>query len=220
MTDTIKDIQTQLRRSMNGVVSTSMREQGVDYKLNFGVALPKIKEIANQYTKSETLANTLWKEDVRELKILATLLYPKERFSPEEANQWVRQIKHQEIAEQFCRNLLQEFPFAGELASEWICQPEEYVCVTGFLLYARLCTNGFVVDWASADNLLWAAKAVMDKGVSRRQRAALLALKRYGRQHKEQAEKVLNLIEEYASSEVPEKQEFYHDIKFEFDYHL
>ena len=41
----LKDIKTQLRLSMNGVVSQSMREKGLDYKLNFGVELPSIKNI-------------------------------------------------------------------------------------------------------------------------------------------------------------------------------
>ena len=42
----LKDIKTQLRLSMNGAVSQSMREKGLVYKLNFGVELPRIKMIA------------------------------------------------------------------------------------------------------------------------------------------------------------------------------
>ena len=42
----LKDIKTQLRLSMNGAVSQSMREKGLLYKLNFGVELPRIKMIA------------------------------------------------------------------------------------------------------------------------------------------------------------------------------
>lgn len=47
----LKDIKTQLRLSMNGVVSQSMREKGLDYKLNFGVELPRIKSIAAAYER-------------------------------------------------------------------------------------------------------------------------------------------------------------------------
>lgn len=36
----LKDIKTQLRLSMNGAVSRSMREKGLVYKLNFGVEIP------------------------------------------------------------------------------------------------------------------------------------------------------------------------------------
>ena len=38
----LKEIRTQLRLAMNGVISTSMREKGIVYKLNFGVPLPEI----------------------------------------------------------------------------------------------------------------------------------------------------------------------------------
>jgi len=70
-----------LRLSMNGVVSESMREKGIGYRLNFGVSLPQIKEIASKLEKDSNLAIALWKEDVREYKMLAALLYPADEFS-------------------------------------------------------------------------------------------------------------------------------------------
>ena len=39
--ETIKDIKTQCRLAMNGMVSTAMRERGMDYRLNFGVEYPR-----------------------------------------------------------------------------------------------------------------------------------------------------------------------------------
>ena len=72
----LKEIKTQLRLSMNGAVSQSMREKGLIYKLNFGVELPRIKAIAEGYEKDHSLAQALWKEDIRECKILAGLLQP------------------------------------------------------------------------------------------------------------------------------------------------
>ena len=71
----LKDIKTQLRLSMNGAVSQSMREKGLVYKLNFGVELPRIKMIAENYEKNHDLAQALWKEDIRECK------YPEYRNS-------------------------------------------------------------------------------------------------------------------------------------------
>ena len=35
--DEIREIRKELRLAMNGVISTSMREKGIVYKLNFGV---------------------------------------------------------------------------------------------------------------------------------------------------------------------------------------
>ena len=95
----LKDIKTQLRLSMNGAVSQSMREKGLVYKLNFGVELPRIKMIAEGYEKNHDLAQALWKEEIRECKILAGMLQPIETFYPEIADIWVENIRNIEIAE-------------------------------------------------------------------------------------------------------------------------
>ena len=49
MNETLRDIRTQLRLNMNGVISSSMREKGMNYRLIFGVPLPEIKLIATRY---------------------------------------------------------------------------------------------------------------------------------------------------------------------------
>lgn len=51
--DEIREIRKQLRLAMNGVISTSMREKGIVYKLNFGVPYPEIKEIARKHKRME-----------------------------------------------------------------------------------------------------------------------------------------------------------------------
>ena len=53
--DIIKDIKGKFRLFMNGVISQSMRDKGMDYKLIFGIEVPRLKEIASQYEK-----NTIW----------------------------------------------------------------------------------------------------------------------------------------------------------------
>ena len=90
----LKDIKTQLRLSMNGAVSQSMREKGLLYKLNFGVELPRIKMIAEGYEKNHDLAQALWKENIRECKIMAAMLQPIDTFYPEIADIWVEDIQN------------------------------------------------------------------------------------------------------------------------------
>ena len=134
----LKDIKTQLRLSMNGVVSQSMREKGLVYKLNFGVELPRIKGIAAGYEKDHSLAQALWKEDIRECKILAGLLQPVESFLPEIADIWVEDIRNIEIAELTTMNLFQHLPYAPAKSFHWIASEDEYTQVCGFLTIARL----------------------------------------------------------------------------------
>ena len=47
----ILDIKQKLRLSMNGVASGSMRQAGIEYKLNFGVGIPELKRMASEIDK-------------------------------------------------------------------------------------------------------------------------------------------------------------------------
>ena len=62
----------------------------------------------------------LWKEDIRECKILAGLLQPVDSFLPEIADIWVENIRNIEIAELTCMNLFQYLPYAPAKSFHWI----------------------------------------------------------------------------------------------------
>ncbi|MCC8153690.1 MAG: DNA alkylation repair protein, partial [Tannerellaceae bacterium] len=178
----IKAIRGKLRRFMNGVVSESMRRQGIIYKLNFGVSLPQLKEIAGEYTPSRELAEELWKKDVRELKLLSILLYPPQELTFEKAYEWIGEIAQPELAEQMALSLLPGLSYAGKLAAQCISDTDEYRQTTGFLLFSKLFLQNKSVEPEYIRLFMNKSIEIMDKGISRPQRAALNALKRYGRQ--------------------------------------
>lgn len=219
MEEVIKQIRQRLRLTMDGVVATSMREKGVNYKFNFGVTLPYLKQIARDFEKNAELAELLWKKEVRELKILATMLYPPEQFTWEKANEWANEISHIEMAEQFCANLMQEVSFAPTCAAAWIQgNNTSYLPSTGYILYTRLFMKGTPIPIEDKKNFIHTAFCLLSEEYSRAQYQALTALKRYGRQSKEQAEKVLSAFDSFQFSNSSRKQEIYNDLKFEFDY--
>ena len=134
----LKEIKTQLRLAMNGSASASMREKGLVYKLNFGVELPRIKQIASQFELNHDLAQALWKENIRECKILAGLLQPVDSFYPEIMDIWIEDMPTLEIAELTCMNLFQNLPYAPAKSLQLIADEREYPQVCGFLTIARL----------------------------------------------------------------------------------
>ena len=140
--ETIREIKKQFRLFMNGVVSQSMREKGLDYKLNFGIELPRLKEIAEKFEKNHEVAQALWKENIRECKILAGLLQPIDTFYPEIADIWVEDMHYPEIAELTCMNLFSHLPYASEKVFQWIADEGEYFQFCGYMLMARLLMNG------------------------------------------------------------------------------
>ena len=211
----LKDIKTQLRLSMNGVVSQSMREKGLNYKLNFGVELPRIKSIAAAYEKNHELAQTLWKEDIRECKILAGLLQPVETFFPEIADIWVENMPNIEIAELTCMNLFQHLPYAPAQSFHWIASEEEYAQICGFLTIARLLMKkGDMAERPAGEFLDQAVCAVLSGGYHVRN-AALLAIRKYMQHSEEHAFQVCRLVEGMKDSPVEAEQILYNTVKEE-----
>ena len=150
--DVIKEIKQSFRQMMDGSVAQSMRDKGLNYHLNWGATLPRLKakaeEIKAMFNVSclmfnvYDLAIALWKENIRECKILATMLMPPERMLPEVCDIWMEQMPSQEIAEQAAFNLWQYLPYAPEKAYQWIASDQEYYQLCGFHVLSRFFMNG------------------------------------------------------------------------------
>ena len=136
--DKVKEIKQSFRQMMDGAVAKSMRDKGVDYKLNWGATLPRLKAMADEFGKNYDLAIALWKENVRECKILATMIMPPEQMLPEVTDIWMEQITTQELAEQAAFNLFQYLPFAPEKAYTWMASEKELYQLCGFHILSRL----------------------------------------------------------------------------------
>ena len=137
----IKEIKQSFRQMMDGSIAQSMRDKGLNYHLNWGATLPRLQEMAQEIGQDYDLAIALWKENVRECKILATLLMPADQILPEVVDIWMEQIPSQEIAEQAAFNLWQHLPFAPEKAYQWIASDKEYDQLCGFHVLTRLFMN-------------------------------------------------------------------------------
>ena len=145
----VKEIKQSFRQMMDGSIAQSMRDKGLNYHLNWGATLPRLQEMAKKIANSQEpiancqydLAIALWKENVRECKILATMLMPADQILPEVVDIWMEQIPSQEIAEQLAFNLWQHLPFAPEKAYQWIASDKEYDQLCGFHVLTRLFMN-------------------------------------------------------------------------------
>lgn len=138
----LKKIKQSFRLMMNGPASQSMREKGLNYKINWGVPIPSLKQMAKEYGKDYDLAIELFKEDIRECKILATMIMPPEKFLPEIADIWMEQTISYEIAEQLAFNLMQYVDYAPVVAFEWIASDKPLYKLTGYHLLSRLFMKG------------------------------------------------------------------------------
>ena len=137
----VKDIKKSFRLLMDGKTAQSMRDKGVVYKLNWGASIPMLYEKAQEIGKNYDLAIELWKENVRECKILATMLMPAEQMLPEVVDIWMEQTDSQEIAEQAAFNLYQHLPYAADKAFQWLASDKELYQLCGYHILTRLFMN-------------------------------------------------------------------------------
>lgn len=135
-------IKQSFRLFMDGTTSRSMAQKGMGYKINWGVPFHELRKIAAPYVPNYELAIELWKENIRECKIMATLIMPPERMSPELADVWTEQPLQQEMAEMLAFNLLQHVDFAPALAYQWMAGDRMDRQICAYQLLARLFMKG------------------------------------------------------------------------------
>ena len=78
-----KEIRQRFRSRMDGVVSQNMRDRGVVYHINWGISLKHLRELSEEFTPDYHVALELWKDNVRESKIMALMLMPVDEFAPD-----------------------------------------------------------------------------------------------------------------------------------------
>ena len=137
----VREIKKELRLAMNGVVSSIQRNHGLNYKINFGVEIPRLKGIAAKFEKDEELAKRLWQDNIRECKMLAIYLMPESEYS-EFADKWICEIKFTEIADQLAMHLLCKIPEAWEKALQWTTKRDDLTAYCGYLTISHLLRQG------------------------------------------------------------------------------
>lgn len=145
-TTEILDKARELRRSyrliMNGEAARAMLDHGLTYKLNWGASLPDLRRLSENYDKSLPLAIELWKDDIRESRIMATLLTPPADISAELADLWMETATTTELVEMLVHNLLQHTAFAPNLAFAWLATDNRMKQYGGYLLLGKLLARG------------------------------------------------------------------------------
>lgn len=120
----MQTVKRRLYAMRNGALAAQMRNAGLDYRINFGLNIPQVKEIAADITASGMssaellgLANALWENvNTRESRLIAPMLYPADIMSAEEGRRWLTEAQTTEVADHLCHSLLRRLPFAEEIA--------------------------------------------------------------------------------------------------------
>lgn len=135
---TFQEILSKIKPLQNGEVVNSMQKRGVEYKVNLGVSIPLLREMAANYEKNHILALKLWNKQWRETMILATLLEDSREVTENQMDFWVKNFQSIEIAEEAAMNLFSKTGFAYQKAFEYCLGKKLLVKIVGLLMIGRL----------------------------------------------------------------------------------
>ena len=171
---------------MDGATAQSMRQKGLNYHLNWGATIPRLRQMAdglleevrgeNNLSLLTSLAIALWKENVRECKILATMLMPPDEMLPEVADIWMEQTPTLEIAEQAAFNLYQHLPYAADKAFEWLASSDDLPQICGYHVFSRLFMRRQELNERGINEFLDQAIAALQSSNASLQKAAMQAV--------------------------------------------
>ena len=132
------DILLKLKSLSNPKAVEGMRRYGITPEETFGVSIPNLRKIAREIGINHNLALKLWNINIRETRILASMIDDPKLVSEEQMEDWVKTFDYWEICDQVCQNLFAHTRFAYSKALEWSKRNEEFVKRAGFTIMARL----------------------------------------------------------------------------------
>lgn len=197
--DDVKKIKRSFRLFMNGVASSSMRDKGLEYKINWGIPVTRLRDMAAQYAPSVALAERLWESDVRECKILATMLMPAERFSEPMALSWLSACNNQEMVEMLVFNLVQNMPGVETFVVSLLHSDEPNAPLAALHLVSRLVARqnvAFLTDEVVGSFAQLVIKALGGTDAVLKH-AALNSVTRYVDRELKGADKVVELLKKH-----------------------
>lgn len=100
----------------NGVLADRLRHASPAFRIVFGLNLPQIVEIAVEFGPDAELAAALWANTTtRESMLMAPMVMPVEKMTPDKAVEMLEGAPDAEVADVLCHRLLRRLPFAMEV---------------------------------------------------------------------------------------------------------
>ena len=120
-------------RNVRGMARFGMSAQG-----RLGVSVPEMRRIARLAGKDHRLALALWKTEIAEARIVASMVAEPDKVTARQMETWVVGIDSWDICDQVCGNLWDKTPLAWGKLRAWTRREEEFVRRAGFALIAYL----------------------------------------------------------------------------------
>jgi len=121
------------RRNIDGMARSGIRAKAI-----YGVAKPKMDEVARRIGKNHNLALELWATGVHDARILAGMIDEPGKVRASQMERWVRDFDNWDVCDGTCCHLFVFAAPAWAKAVEWSSRKKEFEKRAGFALMAYL----------------------------------------------------------------------------------
>jgi len=211
----MNEIKQRIVLSMNGVTSDSMKEKGVNYKINYGVSLPTLREIAALYTPSVDLSNRLWLLGWRETLILSILLQPVASVTAEKVLERVKATSEKEIIDAMCLFLLSKLSFRSQLPAILLAENDRNCNVAAFMLSARIYQQ---LNATAVDLIIENGIKMSESDDYELYKSIAICFGRLCRINNQRAEQLKELADGFLSAQISSQQVIATEVKQELDF--
>jgi 3-methyladenine DNA glycosylase AlkD len=137
----IEEILMKLESLADPVNVAGMARFGIRPKKVHGIAMPELKKMAGQIGRDHALAQELWRTEIHEARILASLLADPARVSEKQMERWVKDLDSWALCDACCFNLFDKTAVSLAKAVEWSSRKREFEKRAGFALMASLAVH-------------------------------------------------------------------------------
>lgn len=195
-----QEIIEEIKRHMHGSVSESLSQHGIDYKVNYGVSIPELQNIAKNYVGNHKLALELFQLDIRECKILASMIDDHTKITGEQIDEWAQSFTNVEIVEQICSNLFWKSDYVLSRSIEWCLSCDDLMQRAGLIIAARTAKNLEIKDTVF-DPYLEVIENFDDSQFAYNKSTITFALRQIGKRSDIFSDKVIALAQRLSESE-------------------
>lgn len=217
-TQILKELRKKLRTRENGPASEAMEKLGIKYNRNHGLAIREIKTMAEAYKYNHELAIELHFKDIRELVLMSFMIENPETVECSQIEQWLKELKDTEQAEQIAINLIAEADNCYAKLIEWSEIDNDYAKRAVFISIARIAmTKPEGLNNSDFEKYIHLCVLKSDEEYVNIAKAISWALRRIGRLNKYLREQSLQAIEQIKKQNFTNSQLIYDEVYFELN---
>jgi len=138
---TVESIVQELQRLGNPNARYGMSRFGIRTSSALGISIPQLRSLAKKTGTDHGLALKLWKTEIHEARILASMIDDPSQVTQAQMEEWAVGFDSWDLVDNCCGNLFDKTSFAVPKAHEWSMRTEEYVKRAGFALMAELAVH-------------------------------------------------------------------------------